>query len=55
VGTWPAFSCASRAALSPASCVGSSFGTNLPPDVLDELPDDGVGDGDAAEAAIVVA
>jgi hypothetical protein len=55
VGTWPAFSCASRAALSPASCVGSSFDTNLPPDVLDELPDDGVGDGDAAEAAIVVA
>src|SRR5205823_8536374 len=30
VGTWPASSCASRAALSLASCAGSSLGTNLP-------------------------
>src|SRR5712692_1804367 len=51
VGTWPAFSCASRAALSPASCVASSLGTNLPVEVLDE----GLGDGDAAWAASVVA
>src|SRR6266550_4968316 len=51
VGTWPAFSCASRAALSVASCAGSSLGTNLPDDVLDE----GLGDGDAAEAVSTVA
>src|SRR6266550_8514908 len=51
VGTWPAFSCASRAALSPASCVASSLGTNLPEEVLEE----GLGDGDAAWAASVVA
>jgi hypothetical protein len=30
VGICPAFSCASRAALSPASCVGSSFGLKVP-------------------------
>jgi len=53
VGTWPAFSCASRAALSPASWVGSSLGTKLPVEELE--PDDGVGDGDAADAAMVVA
>ena len=29
VGTWPASSCASRAALSPASCVGSSLGLKV--------------------------
>src|SRR5207237_1850286 len=31
VGRWPASSCASRAALSPASWVASSFGLNAPP------------------------
>src|SRR5713101_9306942 len=30
VGNWPASSCASRAALSPASWVAFSFGTNVP-------------------------
>jgi hypothetical protein len=30
VGTCPAFSCASLAALSPLSCVGSSFDTKVP-------------------------
>src|SRR5439155_19845954 len=30
VGTWPGSSCASRAALSLASCARSSLGTNLP-------------------------
>src|SRR6266478_6568476 len=30
VGLWPASSCASRAALSPASCVASSFGLKAP-------------------------
>src|SRR5206468_8852697 len=43
VGTWPAFSWASRAALSPASWVGSSFGTNLPELAL----------GDVAAAAVL--
>src|SRR2546421_610333 len=55
VGTCPAFSCASRAALSPASWAGSSFGTNLPVDVLPLEPLEGLGDGDAAAAASVVA
>src|SRR2546421_3860961 len=30
VGNWPAFSCASRWALSPASCVASSLGWKVP-------------------------
>jgi hypothetical protein len=30
VGTWPASSCASRSALSPASCCAFSFGWNVP-------------------------
>src|SRR5438874_515330 len=51
VGTWPAFSCASRAALSVASCAGSSLGTNLPA----EVPAEGLGDGVAAEAVSTVA
>src|SRR5438876_1409738 len=38
VGTCPAFSCASRAALSLASCVGSSLGTKVP----DEVPATGL-------------
>src|SRR5713101_1524191 len=45
VGTCPAFSWASRAALSPASCVASSLGTNLPVD------EPGVGVGLAAVVA----
>lgn len=54
VGTCPAFSCASRAALSPASWVGSSFGTNLP-GVVVEL-DAGLGVGVvAADAESMVA
>src|SRR5438309_7889280 len=51
VGICPAFSCASRAALSPASCVGSSLGTNVP----DEAADEGLGEGVAAAAVITVA
>src|SRR5438552_16524245 len=51
VGTCPAFSCASRAALSPASCVGSSLGTNVP----DEAADEGLGEGVAVAAVITVA
>src|SRR2546423_14446786 len=43
VGNWPAFSWASRAALSPASWVASSFGTNLPELAL----------GDVAAAAVL--
>jgi len=55
VGTCPAFSCASRAALSPASWVGSSLGTNLAGVVEDEL-DEGLGVGVvAAEAESMVA
>ena len=54
VGTCPAFSCASRAALSPASWVGSSLGTNLPGVVA--VLDDGLGVGDvAADAESTVA
>src|SRR2546421_9818093 len=49
VGPCPAFSCASRAALSPASWVASSLGTNVP-----EL-EDGFGEGLAAEAVSMVA
>src|SRR5207249_11974892 len=37
VGTWPASSWASRPALSPASCAGSSFGTNLPELALSDV------------------
>src|SRR5437868_15079833 len=51
VGTCPAFSCASRAALSPASCVGSSLRTNVP----DGAADEGLGEGVAAAAVITVA
>jgi hypothetical protein len=43
VGRWPAFSCASRAALSPASCVAFSFDVNVPELVL----------GDAAVVAVL--
>jgi hypothetical protein len=51
VGRWPAFSWASRAALSVASCAGSSLGTKVP----DAAGVAGVGDGDAAAAVIIVA
>ncbi len=52
-GTCPAFSCASRAALSVASCAAVSFGTNVPRAV----PGVGVGLAAvvAAEAVSVVA
>src|SRR2546429_8410304 len=48
VGTCPAFSCASRAALSLASCVVSSLGTKVP----DEVPGDGLGEAAAAEMVV---
>jgi len=38
VGNWPAFSWASRAALSPASWVGSSFEWNVPDGGLTVVP-----------------
>src|SRR6266481_8237099 len=49
VGICPAFSCASRAALSPASCVGSSFDLNVP--AAGAVPGDGV---EVAAGVVVV-
>src|ERR1700688_441478 len=54
VGTWPAFSCASRAALSVASCAAVSFDTKVP-DAAVGVVGLGLAAVVAAEAAIVVA
>jgi hypothetical protein len=58
VGTWPAFSCASRAALSVASWAALSFEWNVPLDGavdVEELPLDGAAAPGAAAAGVVVA